>query len=148
MTSFHTAAFPDSLAIGKGDALTIGTIDRIQVWWLVAVGRVHGCSICFVLAPFILIEKNVTTWNLQKLHVRTVPLGEQPRRIAHNESAKTFAVITTKATMTGGTVMAGVDSKDPLALRKFSDPLDIPSNLCVSGPTWDGFCSSVERADI
>ena len=66
MTSFHSSAFPDSLAIAKGDALTIGTIDRIQ-----------------------------------KLHVRTVPLQEQPRRIAHQEATKTFAVITTQSTMTG-----------------------------------------------
>ncbi len=38
----------------------------------------------------------------QKLHVRTVPLGEQPRRIAHQESSRTFAVTCTKATISGG----------------------------------------------
>ena len=31
---------------------------------------------------------------IQKLHVRTVPLGEQPRRIAHQQSTKTFMVLT------------------------------------------------------
>ena len=31
---------------------------------------------------------------IQKLHVRTVRLGEQPRRIAHQPSSKTFAVLT------------------------------------------------------
>ena len=30
MASFNTAAFPDSLALGKQDALLIGTIDEIQ----------------------------------------------------------------------------------------------------------------------
>ncbi|KAL4429821.1 hypothetical protein ABPG77_010938 [Micractinium sp. CCAP 211/92] len=64
MAGFNTAAFPDSLALGKQDSLLIGTIDEIQ-----------------------------------KLHIRTVPLGEQPRRIAHQEGSRTFAVTCTQATM-------------------------------------------------
>lgn len=32
--------------------------------------------------------------DIQKLHIRTVPLGEQPRRICHMESASVFGVIT------------------------------------------------------
>lgn len=31
---------------------------------------------------------------IQKLHMRTVPLREQPRRIAHQEASKSFAVLT------------------------------------------------------
>ncbi|VVC45761.1 Hypothetical protein CINCED_3A017720 [Cinara cedri] len=31
---------------------------------------------------------------MQKLHIRTVPLGEAPRRITHQESTKSFGVIT------------------------------------------------------
>ncbi|XP_054261134.1 DNA damage-binding protein 1 [Macrosteles quadrilineatus] len=31
---------------------------------------------------------------IQKLHIRTVPLGEAPRRIAYQESSKTFGVVT------------------------------------------------------
>ena len=31
---------------------------------------------------------------VQKLHIRTVPLGEQPRRLCHLESARAFMVIT------------------------------------------------------
>lgn len=31
---------------------------------------------------------------IQKLHIRTVPLGEAPRRIAYQESSQTFGVIT------------------------------------------------------
>uniref|UniRef100_A0A061SBD9 DNA damage-binding protein 1 n=1 Tax=Tetraselmis sp. GSL018 TaxID=582737 RepID=A0A061SBD9_9CHLO len=31
---------------------------------------------------------------IQKLHIRTVPLNEMPRRIAHQESSRTFGVIT------------------------------------------------------
>lgn len=33
---------------------------------------------------------------IQKLHIRSVPLGEQPRRIAHQESSRTLAVCTIK----------------------------------------------------
>ncbi|XP_050444479.1 DNA damage-binding protein 1 [Adelges cooleyi] len=31
---------------------------------------------------------------MQKLHIRTIPLGEAPRRIAHQENSKSFGVIT------------------------------------------------------
>lgn len=34
---------------------------------------------------------------IQKLHIRTIPLGEQPRRICHQESSHTFAVCTVKS---------------------------------------------------
>lgn len=67
MASFNTAAFPDSLALGKADSLLIGTIDEIQ-----------------------------------KLHIRTVPLGEQPRRIAHQDTSRTFAVTCTQANINLG----------------------------------------------
>ena len=30
---------------------------------------------------------------IQKLHIRTIPLGESPRRIAYQESSQTFGVI-------------------------------------------------------
>lgn len=33
---------------------------------------------------------------IQKLHIRTVPLGESPRRIAYQESSQTFGVITSR----------------------------------------------------
>lgn len=29
---------------------------------------------------------------IQKLHIRTVPLGEQPRRLAHQDASRTLAV--------------------------------------------------------
>ncbi|GAX83262.1 hypothetical protein CEUSTIGMA_g10688.t1 [Chlamydomonas eustigma] len=59
MASFNSVSFPDSLAIAKASALTIGTVEEIQ-----------------------------------KLHVRTVPLREQPRRIVHQDSNKIFGLIT------------------------------------------------------
>eukprot|EP00898_Chlorokybus_atmophyticus_P002114 jgi/Chlat1/2903/Chrsp2S04662 len=66
MCPFNSSSFPESLAIGMENQLSIGTIDEIQ-----------------------------------KLHIRTVPLGEQPRRIAHQESSRSFAVATIKYTPNG-----------------------------------------------
>eukprot|EP00026_Physarum_polycephalum_P001286 Phypoly_transcript_01287.p1 GENE.Phypoly_transcript_01287~~Phypoly_transcript_01287.p1 ORF type:complete len:1113 (+),score=155.47 Phypoly_transcript_01287:258-3341(+) len=34
---------------------------------------------------------------IQKLHIRTIPLGEMPRRIAHQETSRTFLVVTMKS---------------------------------------------------
>ncbi|KAH8972743.1 hypothetical protein BDL97_01G007000 [Sphagnum fallax] len=34
--------------------------------------------------------------DIQKLHIRTVPLGEQPRRISHQEKSHTFAICSAK----------------------------------------------------
>uniref|UniRef100_A0A1D1ZT42 DNA damage-binding protein 1 n=1 Tax=Auxenochlorella protothecoides TaxID=3075 RepID=A0A1D1ZT42_AUXPR len=45
---------------------------------------------------------------IQKLHIQTVPLEEQPRRIAHQPATRTYGVITTQATM--GMVDAKSDS--------------------------------------
>lgn len=39
--------------------------------------------------------------DIQKLHIRTVPLGEHPRRIAHQESSHTFAICSAKYSPTG-----------------------------------------------
>ncbi|XP_012275586.1 DNA damage-binding protein 1 [Orussus abietinus] len=36
---------------------------------------------------------------IQKLHIRTVPLGESPRRIAYQETSQTFGVITMRVDM-------------------------------------------------
>lgn len=41
-----------------------------------------------------------TVDNIQKLHIRTIPLGEQPRRIAHLDSHHVFAVLTTRQVAT------------------------------------------------
>lgn len=79
MTSFNSAAFPDSLAVVKEDSLSIGTIDEVQ-----------------------------------KLHIQTVPLGEQPRRIAHQGSSRTYAVAVEAAVPDDPTALA-------CAVRLFDD---------------------------
>ncbi|GAB0498469.1 hypothetical protein MMPV_009813 [Pyropia vietnamensis] len=60
VVGFHSAAFPDCLAVATPTSLLLGAVDDIQ-----------------------------------KLHIRTVPLGEGPRRIAHAPVAHMFAVLTT-----------------------------------------------------
>ncbi|XP_063230961.1 DNA damage-binding protein 1 [Bacillus rossius redtenbacheri] len=42
---------------------------------------------------------------IQKLHIRTVPLGESPRRIAYQETSQTFGVLTMR-----------IDTQDPTGL--------------------------------
>ena len=42
--------------------------------------------------------------DIQKLHVRAVPLGEQPRRIAHQPATKTFAVLTQRENVDGARI--------------------------------------------
>ena len=45
---------------------------------------------------------------IQKLHIRSVPLGEQPRRIAHQGASRTFAVTISPAGFwVGGEDMEG-----------------------------------------
>lgn len=39
---------------------------------------------------------------IQKLHIRSVPLGEQPRRVAHQPATRSFAVVTTRAAILTG----------------------------------------------
>ena len=54
----------------------------------------RACCAVIVLLPFRPCP--------QKLHIRTVPLGEQPRRIAHQETTRTFAVTCTQANINMG----------------------------------------------
>ena len=36
---------------------------------------------------------------VQKLHIKSVPLGEWPRRLAHQEASMTFGVLTVRTTL-------------------------------------------------
>lgn len=60
---------------------------------------------------------------IQKLHIRTVPLGESPRRIAYQEASQTFGVITSR-----------MDIQDPSGL--------IPSRQSASTTTQNITTSS------
>lgn len=56
---------------------------------------------------------------LQKLHIQTVPLEEQPRRIAHQPATRTYGVITTQATMGMGEWGGFLESSPPVLSSKF-----------------------------
>eukprot|EP00597_Dinobryon_sp_UTEXLB2267_P016468 CAMPEP_0201093814 /NCGR_PEP_ID=MMETSP0812-20130820/2244_1 /ASSEMBLY_ACC=CAM_ASM_000668 /TAXON_ID=98059 /ORGANISM="Dinobryon sp., Strain UTEXLB2267" /LENGTH=1238 /DNA_ID=CAMNT_0047346135 /DNA_START=28 /DNA_END=3744 /DNA_ORIENTATION=+ len=40
--------------------------------------------------------------DIQKLHIQSIPLGEEPRRIAHSSKSSLYAVVTSKTVMTNG----------------------------------------------
>ncbi|XP_013110760.1 DNA damage-binding protein 1 [Stomoxys calcitrans] len=67
----------------------------------------HMCSLNAQAYPdsLALATKNSviigTIDEIQKLHIRTVPLGEGPRRIAYQESSQTFAVATMRIDVQG-----------------------------------------------
>mmetsp|Transcript_63382 Transcript_63382/g.200458 ORF Transcript_63382/g.200458 Transcript_63382/m.200458 type:complete len:1099 (-) Transcript_63382:192-3488(-) len=54
---------------------------------------------------------------IQKLHIRTVELQEQPRRICHQEETRSFGVITVKYTQTAG----GEADSESNFIRLFDD---------------------------
>uniref|UniRef100_A0A6M2DKV7 Putative splicing factor 3b subunit 3 n=1 Tax=Xenopsylla cheopis TaxID=163159 RepID=A0A6M2DKV7_XENCH len=62
----------------------------------------HMCSFSTVAYPDSLALATDSTITIgmideiQKLHIRTVPLGETPRKIAYQESSQTFGVLTTR----------------------------------------------------
>ncbi|XP_031628469.1 DNA damage-binding protein 1 isoform X2 [Contarinia nasturtii] len=68
----------------------------------------HMCSLNAQAYPdsLALATKNSvilgTIDEIQKLHIRTVPLGESPRRIAYQESSQTFGVITSRIDVQDG----------------------------------------------
>lgn len=68
----------------------------------------HMCSLNAQAYPdsLALATKNSvilgTIDEIQKLHIRTVPLGESPRRIAYQESSQTFGVITSRTDIQDG----------------------------------------------
>jgi len=57
---------------------------------------------------------------IQKLHIRTVPLGEQPRRIAHQDSTRTFLVGCLKPSAGGG-AMSDAEEVMACSLRLLDD---------------------------
>ena len=113
---FHSAAFPDKLAeeYTLTSSQTTDKAGPCLILLSVASGPRPNASptapalhqVNFV-APFnsaafpdsLAIAKEDTLTigtidEIQKLHIRTVPLGEQPRRLVHQEATRTFAVAT------------------------------------------------------
>jgi DNA damage-binding protein 1 len=60
--------------------------------------------------------------NIQKIHIRSVPLGETPRRIAHSPADRTLAVITMHQPKAGGNTNPNAfDELGESSLRFFHD---------------------------
>jgi hypothetical protein len=94
LTTFHTKSFPDNLALVKPGCLAIGTIDDVQVSGL-CITFLTRCSFGDFIVKMLLY--------LQKLHVRTIKLNEQPRRIANQEETKTILVLISSAITSSST---------------------------------------------
>jgi hypothetical protein len=92
--------------------------------WLLRTGALHTfttrCLLLLLLLVLLLLLLLLA--GIQKLHIRTVPLGEQPRRIAHQPSSKSLGVVTISTP-------AGAN---PSELAGTADHQDTLSPLCVS----------------
>eukprot|EP00281_Chroomonas_sp_CCMP1168_P025534 CAMPEP_0206228886 /NCGR_PEP_ID=MMETSP0047_2-20121206/9404_1 /ASSEMBLY_ACC=CAM_ASM_000192 /TAXON_ID=195065 /ORGANISM="Chroomonas mesostigmatica_cf, Strain CCMP1168" /LENGTH=1100 /DNA_ID=CAMNT_0053652151 /DNA_START=70 /DNA_END=3372 /DNA_ORIENTATION=+ len=73
--------------------------------------------------------------DIQKLHIRTVPLGEQPRRIVHQEMARAFCVCTIKVTFDE----AGEDVDEHFVKLIDDQTFEVLSALKLKD--WENACS-------
>ena len=71
-----------------------------------------------------------TVDEIQRLHIRTVPLGEQPRRIAYQESSNCFAVVTVR--VSGAKSIAEADA----AARAVGNSALVKTSWHGGDPNW------------
>lgn len=96
----------------------------------------HMCSLNAEAYPdsLALATKNSvilgTIDEIQKLHIRTVPLGESPRRIAYQESSQTFGVITSRTDIQDG---SGLTPSRPSASTQTQN-ITTSSNMTLLKP--------------
>lgn len=96
----------------------------------------HMCSLNAQAYPdsLALATKNSvilgTIDEIQKLHIRTVPLGESPRRIAYQESSQTFGVITSRTDIHDG---SGLTPSRPSASTQTQN-ITTSSNMTLLKP--------------
>ena len=84
MAPFDAASAFDGVIIASDGSLIIGPPAKIY-------DRFHGSHhIC--KPPFVTCSGTIDA--VQRLHLRSIPLGEQPRRIVHAGKARAFAVLT------------------------------------------------------
>ena len=78
--------------------------------------------------------------DIQKLHIRTVPLGEQPRRIAHQPATRTFAVCCFK--LAGGMDGAGSGGEEGgTSVVRLLDDQTFDTVSAYSLDTYESVCS-------
>lgn len=96
----------------------------------------HMCSLNAQAYPdsLALATKNSvilgTIDEIQKLHIRTVPLGESPKRIAYQESSQTFGVITSRTDIQDG---SGLTPSRPSASTQTQN-ITTSSNMTLAKP--------------
>ncbi|XP_077558107.1 DNA damage-binding protein 1-like [Haemaphysalis longicornis] len=74
-----------------------------------------------------------TVDEIQKLHIHTVPLGEQPRRIAHQGATQTFGVITVRQDIQGSAGLAPVRPSASTLAQSFTYSSHSSSALHIVG---------------
>ena len=84
MAPFDAASAFDGVIIASDGSLITGPPAKIY-------DRCHGSHL-ILQPPSVTCTGTVDA--KQKLHLRSVPLGEQPRRIVHAGQARAFAVLT------------------------------------------------------
>lgn len=114
MCPFNSAPFPDRYI----PCLCFSTISSMLFFCRENVSDLEQSNCCYVLLCFIWSSQTAvlstfmcslaigkegaltigTIDDIQKLHIRTVPLGEHPRRICHQEQSHTFAICSVKYT--------------------------------------------------
>ena len=93
--ALNAAAFPNSIALADDAGLTIGTPSCFKT---------RSPRLCFFFPVLTLSSRPRfcpagTIDQVQKLHIKSVPLGEWPRRLAHQEASMTFGVLTVRTTL-------------------------------------------------
>lgn len=69
----------------------------IVIFWLLTILFIEHLNHCNSLAIAKEGELSIGTIDdIQKLHIRTIPLGEHARRICHQEQSRTFAICSLK----------------------------------------------------
>jgi DNA damage-binding protein 1 len=90
---------------------------------------------CFSLA--LATDSTITIGTIdeiQKLHIRTVPLGESPRRIAYQESSQTFGVISMRLDMQTSSGITSVRPSASTQAASISNSSSVASLLKSGGP--------------
>ncbi|XP_052801738.1 DNA damage-binding protein 1-like [Mya arenaria] len=73
---------------------------------------------------------------IQKLHIRTIPLGESPRRIAYQESSQTFGVISMRMDVQEGS--SGTPSRPSASTHASSTTSSSNSKMVSTGTSMMG----------
>ncbi|XP_050465445.1 DNA damage-binding protein 1 [Cataglyphis hispanica] len=81
---------------------------------------------------------------IQKLHIRTVPLGESPRRIAYQESSQTFGVITMRVDVQESSGVGIVRHSASTQAATLSSSIHIASHNKPSGHTASEIGQEIE----